>query len=533
MYYYRSYKKKKKRKTGKIIAVIFALLLALVIVIAIKTLTYPFAKFEAPEITEEISTEVSDEVIERLAKAIQIPTISDDVAKTTDNPFDRFKAYLPEAYPAVYKALDTLSINKYGLLLHWKGKDPVRNPVLFLAHYDVVPVAGYESAEDWYGSDVFRPGDMKKSPIDNFQTTWDYPPFSGAVADGRVYGRGTLDVKSMLLAQLEAVNTLLVDSFQPEQDIWFAYGFDEEIGGEEGAVKMAEYFKEKNITFDAVYDEGSVVVAPGIAGISRPMALVGMAEKGFCTINITVKGMGGHSSMPPRKGSLVLAAEIIDKLNSNQLPAQIIPPVASFLDNIGGSMDFVSRMAIANQWLLKMPLLKVLEGNPATNALVRTTTAISMAKGSDAPNVLSSTATITVNFRILTGETVEDVVNHVKDICTGYDVDIEVQTAREPSNISSDETRAYQALKKTITRIYPEALVATYVTLTATDAQKYETVSDNVYRLMPVFLNEYEQRTIHNENEHISIENYGKMIAYYKDIMRTFETVDVRYLGEP
>ena len=507
MYHYRDYRKKKKNKAGKIIAAVFILLLALVIVIVIKTLTYPFAKFETHETTETIDYSTSDDAVQRLVKAIRIPTISEDANKASDNPFDQFKAYLPEAFPEVYKTMDTLSINKYGLLLRWKGKDASRNPILFLAHYDVVPVVGYENAEQ---------------PV----AGWDYPPFSGAVGDGRIYGRGTLDVKSMLLAQLEAANALLIDSFQPEQDIWFAYGFDEEIGGERGAHKMAEYFKEKNITFDAVYDEGSMVIAPGIAGISRPLALVGVAEKGFCTLNITVKGMGGHSSMPPRKSSLVLAAEIIEKLNSKQLPADIIPPVASFLDHVGGSMAFVSRMAIANQWLLEKPLLKVLEQNPATNALIRTTTAVTMAKGSDAPNVLSSSAGITVNFRILTGQSVEMVMNHIKDICADYDVDIQLESAREPSNLSSEDTRAFRAIKNSITKLYPEASVASYITLTATDAQKYEAVSKNVYRLMPVLINEYEQRTIHNENEYISLENYGKMTAYYKDIMQSFETIE-------
>lgn len=526
MYYYRDYRKKKKRKTGKIIASIFALLLVLVIVVVVKTLTYPFAKFETTQDTEIIYHDVTNEAIQRLVNGIRIPTISEDASKTVDNPFDHFKAYLPEAFPEIYEAMDTLTVNKYGLLYHWKGKNPELNPVLFIAHYDVVPVAGYESSEEWFGADVFRPNDPEKGSIEEFQTQWDYPPFSGAVADGRIYGRGTLDVKSMLFAQLEAATTLLVDSFQPEQDIWFAYGFDEEISGKEGALKIADYFKQKNITFDAVYDEGSVVVAPGVAGINRPLALVGVAEKGFCTVNITVKGMGGHSSMPPRKSSLVLASEIIGKLNKNQLPAEIIPPVASFLNHAGGSMDFTSRMAIANQWLLKIPLLHVLEQSPATNALVRTTTAVTMAKGSDAPNVLSSTAEIVVNFRILTGNSVEMVVNHVNDICADYDVDIRVENAREPSNLSPENTRAFRAIENSISKLYPDAMVASYITLTATDAQKYETVSRNVYRIMPVYLNEYEQRTIHNENEYISIENYGRMIAYYKDMMQSYETIE-------
>jgi carboxypeptidase PM20D1 len=511
MYYYRDYRKKKRKKTGKILTVLFSLLLALLIVVVIKTLTYPFVEFKAPEVTEQIDSGVPDEAVTRLANAIRIPTISGDTATTAGHPFDRFKRYLPEAYPEVYKAMDTLSINKYGLLFHWKGKDAARNPILFLSHYDVAPVAGY---------------DAKKEAVDQLPAAWDFPPFSGAVANGRVYGRGALDVKSMLFAQLEAATALLVDSFRPEQDIWFAYGFDEETGGSEGAAKMADYFKQKNMTFDAVYAEGSVVAAPGIAGISRPVALVGVTEKGFCTIRITVKGVGGHASIPPRKSSLVLAAEIIRKLDSKQFPAHITPAVELFLDQVGESMGFPSRMAIANQWLLKAPLLKILEQHPATNALVRTTTAVTMAEGSNAPNTLSATAGITVNFRILTGHSVEMVVNRVKEICEGYDVDIRVDTSREPSALSSVNTRAYRAMGNAIRKFYPEAPVVSYISLAATDARWYETVSKNIYRLMPVCLNEYEQRTIHGENEYISLENYGRMIAYYKDLMATFETVE-------
>lgn len=522
MYYYRTYKKKKKGKIRKILLTLFALLLILALVVVIKTITYPFDR-HTTEDAEPPAIELPDGASKRLSKAIRIPTISKDVDKKEDNPFDHFKVYLAEAFPVVYSHLDTLTINKYGLLFHWKGKDATRKPILFLAHYDVVPVAGYDSGKELYGEEIFKPEEATKAPVTDFQVTWEYPPFSGAVANGRIYGRGTLDLKSTLLAQLEAVNTLLVDSFKPEQDIWFAYGFDEEIGGAEGAAKMAEYFKQKNIIFDAVYDEGGIVTAPGIAGIDRPIALVGLAEKGLCILNITVKALGGHSSMPPRKSSLVLASEIIKKLNKKQLPAQIIPPVQSLLDHVGGSMDFVSQMAIANQWLLEAPLLNILEQNPATNAFIRTTTAVTMAKGSDVSNVLSPTAEITVNFRILTGESVEMVVNHVKEICAGYDAEIQVQMSREPSKLSSEDTRAYRAIRNTMGKIHPEASVVSYITLTATDAPKYEAVSQNIYRFMPVYLNEYEQRTIHNENEYISLENYKKMIFYFKNLMREYE----------
>lgn len=526
MYHYRTYKKKKKSKAGTIILTIFLLIFVLIGVVVVKTLTYPFARFEAVDEAEPMTYTLPEDAARRLSKAIRIPTVSGDINRETDNPFDQFKAYLPEAFPAVYKSLDTLTVNKYGLLFHWKGKDDTRKPILFLAHYDVVSVRESEADEELFGEEIYRPADAAKPPVTDVQTRWDFPPFSGAVADGRIYGRGTVDVKGMLLAQLEAVNALLVDSFQPEQDIWFAYGFDEETGGMEGAARMAAYFKQNDIAFDAVYDEGSVVMAPGIAGTRRAIALVGLGEKGVCTMNITVKALGGHSSMPPYKSSLVLAAEIIEQLNTNQLPAQIIPPIQSFLDRIGGSMSFMSQMAIANQWLLKAPLLDMLGQNPSTNSLIRTTTAITMAKGSDYPNILSTTAGITVNFRILNGETVDMVVDHVKEICADYDVDIQVELAQEPSALSSEDTPAYRAIERSMAKIYPEASVVSFISPTASDARKYESVSNNVYRLIPICLNEFEQRTIHNTNEYISLENYKKMIYYFKDLMSGFETIE-------
>ena len=219
---------------------------------------------------------------------------------------------------------------------------------------------------------------------------------------------------------------------------------------------------------------------------------------------------------------MIYAAEIIEKLNENQFPARIISPIASFFDNIGNEMNFFARMAIANQWILKPLLLKTMEKTPASNALVRTTTAVTMAKGSDAPNVLSSESVVTVNFRILPGDSVADVIEHVKKICEGYDVNIEVISQREPSGISPIDVRGFEVIKEKIAQIYPEAIVTSYITIGGTDAYKYQIVSDHIYRLLPLELNQYEQRTIHNENEYISLENFGKVQWYFKEIMRTY-----------
>ena len=504
------------------IAILF-LIIAFLVVLIIKTWTYPFQSTKKLK-EHAVVYPYNGKAINRLSQAIRIPTISHVTYENTDfKPFDAFKSFLIESYPNVYKVMDTLTINKHGLVFHWKGKNPNKKPILFLSHQDVVPISDYDfDTLPKTGDQIFDLTSNKIDSVNSPQTEWKYPPFSGAVANGRIYGRGTLDMKGMLISILEAADELIDEKYQPEQDIYFAFGQDEEVSGQNGAKKIAEYFKEQNIYFDAVYDEGGFVLAPQsiLKSVDKAVAVVGVGEKGFLTVEIKVNGTGGHSSIPPQKGSLVLAAEIVEKLNTNQFPATLIPPVENFLNNIGGAMDFKSRLAIANQWLLRGTLIKTLENVPASNAMVRTTTAITMMHGSDAPNVLSATSTITVNFRILQGQTVANVLEHIKKQCEGYDVDITTISAREPSKLSSYTSPQYKFLEQTIAKNYPNALITPYLTIGGTDSYKYEIVSDNVFRFMPVEINQFEERLIHNDNESISIENYMRMINHFKLLMQ-------------
>lgn len=504
----------------KILLALFILLIILITTLVIKTFTYPFSPIkDLAKSPKELP--VNEKAVKRLSEAIQIPTVSTvNYDETNFDSFEKFQQFLQKSYPLIYEKMEFKTVNKHGLIFHWKGKDSSKKPLLFLSHYDVVPVNNYDFNNPQAYTPIFNLKG-KATPLTSYQDSWTYPPFSGAVDNGRIYGRGTLDMKGMLISILEAADQLLMQNYQPEQDIYFAFGHDEEVSGRQGALKIAEYFKQNNIEFDAVYDEGGFVVSPDsvIKGINQAIALVGVAEKGFLTLEITVKGTGGHSSMPPQKGSLVLASEIIEKLNSNQMKPMLTQPIEYFLKSIGGAMDFKSRLAISNQWLLQGSLIKSLEKVPASNALVRTTTAITMAHSSDAPNVLSATTEITVNFRILQGNTVQDVLNHVKKLCEGYDVEYKVISSREPSNISSVDSPQFKKIEKTIQQNYPNAIVASYLSIGGTDAYKYEIVSNNVFRFMPIQINQYDQQLIHNDNESITIENYMRMINYFKLLM--------------
>ncbi|MCD8073350.1 MAG: M20/M25/M40 family metallo-hydrolase [Alistipes sp.] len=501
-------------------------MIVLAAILLIRTFTYPFENRGSDAQPRAMAVfPVSELSLGRFAGGIRIPTVgAADYSEVDFTQFDHFKQYLEESYPRIYQTMDFTVINEYGLVFRWKGSGDEGKPILFLSHYDVVPadIEGDEDGIETVGENVFFPDeDHKGHPVDYYER-WEYPAFSGAVAGGNIYGRGTLDMKCMLFAVMEAADALIGEGFVPEQDIWFAFGQDEENGGLHGAVEIAKYFSDQGLSFDAVYDEGGIIGAPGLGGVDKPLALVGVAEKGFYTMTINVKGVGGHSSMPPARSTLVEAAEIITKLNDKQMPLELISPVGDFLDNVGGAMSFASRLAIANRWLMEGVLLKKLSSDASTNALVRTTTAVTMARGSDAANVIAPEARVTVNFRILPGNTVADVLAHVEEICRGYDVEILTVNTREPSGISPTDVRGYRIIEEIVGELYPDAIVSSYVTVGGTDAYKYQIVSDNIYRFLPIYLNQYEQQTIHNRNEHISIDNFGRMIEYYRRIMTRY-----------
>lgn len=440
-----------------------------------------------------------DKQINRFAKGLQFKTISSHNYEEMDTvEFRKFAAFLQEAYPILQQNMEYYTVNKHGLVYRWKGKNQGLKPILFLSHYDVVPV-----------------GEDEKE--------WTYPPFSGIVANDTIYGRGALDMKNMLFAMLDASEELIEKDFIPQRDIFFAFGFDEEVGGKQGAIHIANYFKDNCLTFDAVYDEGGIVTTAGTAGIDSDVALIGIAEKGKSTIRIRTYGTGGHSSIPSQKTPLGIIAKVVSRLEDKQMKPMLIDPVYSMLCNISGKSDFLNHFILANRYLFETVILDRMLKNPVTAAMVRTTTASTMAKGSEAPNILPTTAEAVVNFRILPGNTIKDVQKHVAETCGKYGVEIDEIDSAEPSPVSPLNTKGYNHLAETIQNVYPNAIVSPYLAIGATDSHKYYIVSPNVYRFMPIQITENEQQTIHNVNERISTDNYKRMIYFYKQLISGYD----------
>jgi len=507
----------------KLLLVLLLLLIVIFIGLVINTLLFPFTKTKKSD-AQAFQPVSNDSILSRLAGGIKIPSVSNgDPNLFVYVPFDTFKQYIAASYPLIHQQLEIYTVHSYGLVFKLKGSNSNLLPLLFLSHYDVVPPGSAEIKNK--SEHVFRPSDKPLPPVSTIAEDWDYAPFSGAVADGRIYGRGTLDMKGMLFSLLEAMQQILLDKERPQRDIYLAFGFDEEVGGELGASKIAADFQRKGLRFEAVYDEGGLIIEKGsVKGVNSDVALIGCAEKGFLSLKVKVKGLGGHSSMPPSETAVGKAAVIMQRLEEQQMKPMISPLIQRFFQQIGGSMPFVSRFAIANRWLMEPMLLAQLTKNHSTNALVRTTTALTMMKGSDAPNVLSPEVEFVVNFRLLPENTIQEVQAYVKKVTAGFNVEIEqVDNAREASNVSPSDTKAYQMMEASIRKLYPDLIVTPYLTVGGTDAVKYQELSRNIYRFMPIKINHSEQQSMHSTNEYISIENYMKMITYFYYIMRNYD----------
>ncbi|REC46725.1 M20/M25/M40 family metallo-hydrolase [Chryseobacterium pennipullorum] len=507
----------------RVLLAILALLVVLVAVLLIKTYTYPFKKNKhtAGEGWKPVK---NDSAVMRLSGGIKIPTVSTgSLGEFNYEPFDRFKEYLKASYPLVYQHTENVEVNQYGLVFRLKGNDLALEPILFLSHMDVVPPgdADVKNSQE----NIFRPDDKPLDPISKVAEDWEYAPFSGAVANGRIYGRGAIDMKGMLFSLMESLNNMIKNKETPKRDIYLAFGFDEEVGGQKGAIQIADYFKKKGLRFDAVYDEGGLIMRKGnVAGIDSDVAVIGCAEKGFLSAKIKVKGLGGHSSMPPMESAIGKAAVIMQRLEDDQMKPVITPLIKEFFTNIGGEMPFTTRLALANQWLLKPVLTSQLTKNNITNALVRTTTALTMMKGSDGTNVLSPEVEFVVNFRLLPGNTIKDVREHIAKATEGFEVEVEeIDNTREASALSPTNTKAFRLIEAGVKEIHPGAIVTPYLTMAGTDAGKYEIVSKNVYRFMPIKINSSEQQSIHSTNEYLSIENYLKMIHYFEYLMKNYD----------
>jgi carboxypeptidase PM20D1 len=466
--------------------------------VALKTALTPSRQFAVERVTPpalDIAAPAG-----RLGRAVQLRTVSSatDPEANADQ-FRALHALLQQSFPKAHAALEREVIG-HALLYRWKGSDPAAPPFALLAHQDVVPVA---------------PGT---------EGDWKQPPFSGTLADGFVWGRGAWDDKGMLMAMMEAAESLAADGFTPRRTVYFAFGADEEVGGARGAAEIARRLKERNVRLQFVLDEGLLITEGMIAGLTKPAALIGVAEKGYLTVKLAASATPGHSSMPPtapEQSAIGILAAALARLDAAPLPGGVRGLPREMFETLAPEMEGLNRVLLSNLWLFKPLVERELLKSASTAAMLRTTTALTVVQAGNKDNVLPGRAEALVNFRLLPGDSSDAVVERVAQTVNNAAVKIERDAhPSEASRVSARQGPGYELIARTLRQLHADVVVAPGLMLGATDSRHFEAIADDVYRFSPMRASPADLKRFHGTDERISTANYAELIQFYRQLLR-------------
>ena len=434
---------------------------------------------------------------QHLSQAIQIQTVSHQDRTEDDlSQWDKLHAWLQATYPEAHKVMTREVVADHGLIYTWRGSDPSLDPIILMAHQDVVPVTPGTEAE------------------------WKHPPFAGEIAEGAVWGRGSIDDKGSLVTTFEAIEALAKSGFKPKRTVIVVSGHDEEVRGE-GAKAASEALKTRGVKASLVLDEGLVVVADNpITG--GPAALIGIAEKGYGTLQVTAKAAGGHSSAPPLDGGgVVTLSRAVVAIADHPFPLALSGPGGDMLKALAPLGKLPIRMAVANTWLFKSVILKQMSATPAGAAMLHTTIAPTMLKGSPKENVLPQDASAQINYRIAPGDTSQVVMDRAKAAVGDLPVQLSWPTApREPSSVSSTTSDAWKTLAAVAGDV-SKAPVAPGLVTAGTDSRAMQPIATDIYRFQPLILSLKDTAMIHGTNEHLTLENLDRCVDFYARLIAT------------
>lgn len=450
---------------------------------------------------------VSPNAADRLSKAIQYPTVTKrDPAGLDSTAYQELYAYLDSTYRVVHETLDTTHVNGLSRLYTWTGRDTTKAPIVLMAHVDVVPV---------------EPGTGEE---------WRYGPFSGAIEEGAVWGRGALDDKASVMAILEAVSGLLQNEIRPERTVHIAIGHDEEVGGSRGAQAIAERITEHGTRPALVVDEGGAITEGALPGLDRPLAVVGIAEKGYLSVELEAEAPGGHSSAPPDSTSIRVLNEALRRLLEAPLPARLDGVMGQTLRFVAPEMGIPMRFVLANQWLTSPGLTWALSREPATEAAIRTVQVPTRLDAGVKDNVIPSSARATINYRILPSQSLDEVLTYIRSTTKGLPITVTTGQASEPTPVSAVRDTTFRLLQRTIREVTSDSVVvAPYLVPGATDSRHYAHASDHVYRFLPFTLTPEDRGLIHGTDERIKIGDYERTVRFY---MQLLHNVDALPTGE-
>lgn len=434
---------------------------------------------------------------QHLAESIRFQTVSNqDPAQNQLGEWDKLHGWLATTYPKAHAAMQREMLGKT-LVYIWPGSDPAAQPVIVMAHQDVVPVT---------------PGTEKD---------WKYQPFAGTIAEGAVWGRGAIDDKGSLVALFEAMEALAAQGFKPKRTIYLVSGHDEEAGGS-GAAEAAKLLASRKVKALFTIDEGGIITTDTPI-IKQPAMMIGVAEKGYVTLRVRADAPGGHSSMPPKEIGTINLAKALVAIHENQFPTELRGPAAGMIDVFAAKAGGMTKVAAANKWLFGGLIKRQMADSPASAALLHTTIAPTMLQGSPKENVLPQSAEALINYRIAPWDNSAKVLERARGAAKDLPVKVDFteRAPREPTPVSSSTSLGWQLIVASARAGHPGLVAAPYLVVAGTDSRSMTPVSDDVYRFAAISLATSETKMIHGTNEHITLKNLESAIAFYARLLAT------------
>lgn len=425
----------------------------------------------------------------RLSRLIQEKTISYN-GQTDKSVFYQFHDLLRQMFPNVFHVCEFEDFNG-SFLLHWKGESSI-SPIMLMHHHDVVEAPG----------------------------EWKFPPFSGEIAEGKIWGRGTLDTKSGLWAMLQAAEELIGSGFTPKNDIYFVSACTEETDGS-GADIISQELQCRGLHFSMVLDEGGMIVQEPITGASGSYAMIGLGEKGCADLKFIARSSGGHASRPGKDTPLVRLGKFMAAAERTSLfSVQLSPVMCQMLKKISTTMKFPLRNILGHPNLFK-PILKAVipAVSSSAGAMMKTTLAFTMASGSEGTNVLPQEAWVIGNMRYSHHQGKDASFAAIRKLAAKFHIDTEVLDPGFPSPISSVNSDAYQMIEHAIETVFPDVISSPYLMTAASDCRFMSRVCDNCIRFAPFRISDEQMDSIHGLNENIDLSALSPAVDFYSFIM--------------
>jgi len=424
----------------------------------------------------------------RLARLIQANTVSQE-NQTDKTAFYSFHALLRELFPCLFAVCSCEDFDG-SLLLRWPGTDTQAAPILLMNHHDVVDATG----------------------------TWTHTPFSGEIADGKLWGRGTLDTKGGLWAMLQAAEELAAEGFTPRMDVWFLSTCNEEQGGE-GAALISRTLAERGIRFQLVLDEGGMILPEPIDGAKGTFAMVGVGEKGCADLKFIARSSGGHASTPGKDTPLVRLGKFMTAVekSSSLFPAEVSPTVAEMFTRLSASMSGPLKLVLGHPRLFTPLLKRVLPSmSGAAGAMLKTTLAFTMASGSQGTNVLPQEAWVVGNMRYSHHQGGRSSIEAVSALARQFDIETEVLSPGFDSPLSSHESDAFRLVERAVESVFPGVQTPPYVMTAASDSRYLSRVCDNCLRFTPFLISHEQMASIHGIDENVDLSTLAPAVDFYR-----------------